>query len=79
MKSPNLREQLQIEIDALPEALAGEVIDFIVFLRDRHAEDTYLWQQVVATYDHRERHPDDVRTVSADALESLTDPGAGPS
>ena len=74
MNSPSLRDQLRSEIDALPDALAEEVIDFIIFVKDRHAEDAYLWQQVEAAQAHRDRHPEDVRTVTVDELEALTGP-----
>jgi len=73
MTVPSIRQQLRDEVEALPEALAAEVVDFILFLRDRHAEETYLWQKVEATHAHRQRHPDDVHTVNVDELEFLTD------
>jgi hypothetical protein len=37
-RAPDLRQQLQEAVDGLPDVLAGEVIDFILFVRDRHSE-----------------------------------------
>lgn len=75
MSEPTLHEMLRLEIESLPEALAAEVIDFIVFLKTRHGEDVELWGEVVAAHDRRQSTPTDVRTVALDEWEALADRG----
>ena len=48
MATLNTRELLQQEISSLPEALAEEVFDFVLFIKARRAEESFLWEQVEA-------------------------------
>ncbi len=57
---------LHQEIVGLPENLATEVLDFVQFLKARRTEETFLWERVEATRAHRQEHPDEVRTVTAE-------------
>jgi hypothetical protein len=67
-----IRERLKYEVEALPEQMAAEVLDFVLFVKARRDEETYLWQQVEAAHDRRLEHPEDVRTVTAAEWEALT-------
>ena len=42
----NAYSLLQQEIQALPDELTAEVLDFVQFLKARRSEDRFLWQQV---------------------------------
>lgn len=63
---------LQQEIQALPDDLTVEVLDFVQFLKARREEDRFLWQQVEETRAYRQRHPEDVQTVTADQFLAAT-------
>jgi hypothetical protein len=67
-----VHEALREEIAGLPEPLAREALDFILFVKDRHAEEQFLWAQVEETRRHRAEHPDEVTTVTADEWDRLT-------
>ncbi len=66
------REQLRHEVDGLPEPIAEQVLDFVMFVKARHAEETFLWQQVEATRAYRRRHPEEVMTVTAEEWGAMT-------
>lgn len=63
---------LQQEIQALPDDLTVEVLDFVQFLKARREEDRFLWQQVEETRAYRQLHPEDVQTVTAEEFLSET-------
>ena len=67
-----VRERLKYEVEALPEQMAAEVLDFVLFVKARHNEETFLWQQVEATDDRRHQHPEEVQTITAAAWDALT-------
>lgn len=66
------RELLKHEIELMPELLAAEVLDFVLFVKARRAEETYLWQQVEATQVRRGQRPEEVHTVTAAEWDELT-------
>jgi hypothetical protein len=71
------RELLRNEVEVLPEPIAAEVLDFVFFVKARHAEDAFLWQQVEVARDRRRAHPEEVVTVTAaewDAMTSVLEP-----
>ncbi len=70
----NTRELLQQEIASLPETLTEEVFDFVLFVKARRAEESFLWEQVEAARAYRRDHPDEVVTASADEWEATTKP-----
>ncbi len=73
MKSTGYVHQLlQQEIRTLPDELTTEVLDFVRFLKDRRAEERFLWQQVEETHAHRQEHPEQTLTVTADEFLALT-------
>ncbi len=72
MNIQTARELLQNEIDTLPEALAREVFDFVLFMKARYAEETFLWEQVEETQRYRQQHPQDVMTTTPEEWEALT-------
>ena len=65
-------EMLQDEIESLSEALAEEVLDFVLFMKARRAEEEFLWQRVEESRAYRQEHPEDVKTVTADEWDALT-------
>jgi len=67
-----VRERLKYEVEALPEQMAAEVLDFLLFVKARHNEDAHLWRQVEAAHDRRLQHPEDVLTVTAAEWDALT-------
>jgi hypothetical protein len=67
-----VKERLQDEIAGLPESIAQEALDFVLFVKARHAEEKFLWAQVEETQRHREAHPEEVMTVTADEWDRLT-------
>jgi hypothetical protein len=71
MSALTVHEMLQQEILLLPEPLAEEVFDFLLFIKARHAEEDFLWQQIEATRAYRQQHLDEVRTVTADEWAAL--------
>ena len=72
MSTPSVYEMLQNEIKTLPETLAEEVFDFVLFTKARHAEETFLWKQVKESGDYRAQHPEEVRTVLPEEWDTLT-------
>jgi hypothetical protein len=48
------------------------VLDFVLFVKARHNEEAFLWQQVEATDDRRHQHPEEVQTVTAAEWDALT-------
>lgn len=67
-----VRERLKYEVESLPEPMAAEVLEFVLFVKARHNEDAYLWQQIEAAHDRRLRHPEEVMTVTAAEWDALT-------
>ncbi len=72
MSSQTVQQRLQDEIEALSEPLAEEVLDFVLFVKGRRAEESFLWRQVQASRAFRREHPDAVETLSAEEWDSLT-------
>lgn len=72
MTTANVHALVKQEVDTLPDGLAAEVLDFVLFLKQRHAEEQFLWQQVEASREYRSRNPDDIQTVTAEEWERLT-------
>ena len=72
MQPPTIHQLLRREIDTLPDALAESVFDFVLFLKSRHSEEVFLWQQVEATNAYRQQHPEDVQTVTSEEWEQAT-------
>jgi hypothetical protein len=66
------RDLLKHEIETLPEPMAAEVLDFVLFVKARHNEERYLWQQVEAAHDRRRQHPEEVLTATAEEWDALT-------
>ena len=64
-QSLTVREMLQQEIASLSEMLAEEVFDFVLFVKARRAEESFLWEQVEATYAYRRTHPEETVTATA--------------
>ncbi len=67
-----MREVIRREVEDLPAPLVEEVLDFIMFLKTRRAEETYLWRQVEEAHEHRRRNPDDVTTVTPEEWDKVT-------
>jgi len=67
-------EMLRQEIASLPERLAEEVFDFVLFVKARRAEEAFLWEQVEATRAYRRDHPEEIITASADEWEADSEP-----
>lgn len=72
MATLTLHEMLKREIDLLPEALAEEVFDFILFVREQRAEERFLWRQIRETQAYRQQNPEDVCVVTADQWDEAT-------
>lgn len=66
------RDLLRRAIDDLPDDLAREVLDFVLFVQARRVEEAQLWEEVEATQRYRQEHPEHVQTVSADEWDRLT-------
>ena len=66
MTTSTLHEILKREVDLLPDALAEEVLDFIMFVKEQRAEGTFLWRQVQETQAYRKQNPEDVSVVTKD-------------
>jgi len=64
MSTPTVYEMLQNEIRTLPEALAEEVFDFVMFTKARRVEEEFLWKRVKESRTYRAQHPEDVATVT---------------
>ncbi len=67
-----VHEMLQQEIETLPPNLAEEVFDFVLFVKARHVEEGFLWQQVQETRAYRQRQKEEVMTVTAEEWDKLT-------
>lgn len=74
MATLNTRELLQQEISSLPESLAEEVFDFVLFIKARRAEEAFLWEQVEAAQAYRRAHQDEAITSTAEEWEADTGP-----
>jgi hypothetical protein len=72
VSNQTVQQTLQDEIAGLPDPLAQEALDFILFVKARHAEENYLCTQVEETQRHRQAHPDEVVTATADEWDRLT-------
>lgn len=68
----NVREMLLQEIRLLPEELAEEVFDFVLFVKEHREEETFLWEQVNETRSYRLKNPREVITATADEWEKAT-------
>ncbi len=66
MSGQTARELLKHQVEELPDDLAEQVLDFVVFLRERRKEEEFLWQQVEETQAYRRQHPEDVITTTAE-------------
>jgi hypothetical protein len=66
MSTLTVYELLENEIKTLPESLAEEVFDFILFTKARRTEEAFLWKQVKETRAYRAQHPEDVTTVKSE-------------
>ena len=66
------RELLKNEVATLPEPIAAEMLDFVLLVKARHAENAFLWQQVEATRARRREHPEEVVTVTAEEWDAVT-------
>lgn len=74
MKAMTIQEMIQFEIAQLPDQLAREALDFIMYLRERQSEEDFLKEQVEIARAYRRAHPDEVMTVTADEWEAATAP-----
>lgn len=72
MRTTTVHQRLKSEVDLLPDDIASEVFDFLLFVKERRAEEAFLWQQVEATHKYRQQHPEDVMTVTAEEFDKLT-------
>jgi hypothetical protein len=72
MKSMTIQELIQFEIAQLPDKLAREALDFIMYLRERQSEEEFLWEQVEAAQQYRREHPEDVIIMTAEEWEAAT-------
>ena len=72
MSIQSVREMLQEEITSLPEHLAEEVLDFVLFVKSKREENEFLWQQVEEARAYRAQNPHDVKTVTAEEWDALT-------
>jgi hypothetical protein len=66
------RDALRDEIADLSEPLAQEALDFVLFVKNRHAEEQFLWSKVEETQKDWREHPEEVMTVTAEELDRLT-------
>jgi hypothetical protein len=66
------RELLKSEVEMLPEPIVAEVLDFVLFVKARHNEEAFLWQQVTTTQARRDQRPGEVQTVTAEEWDALT-------
>ena len=72
MSGQTVREMIQQEIATLPEPLAEEIFDFVLFIKARRAEEEFLWKQVKETHSYRQQHPEDIMTVTLEEWEAQT-------
>jgi hypothetical protein len=67
-----IQELIQFETARLPEKLAREVLDFVMYLRERQSEEDFLREQVEIAQAYRRAHPDEVVTMTAEEWEAAT-------
>jgi hypothetical protein len=72
MTTPNVREMLLREVELLPEELAEEVFDFVLFVKQQHAEEAFLWRQVNEAQSYRQENPREVITATPDEWDEAT-------
>lgn len=72
MTTLNVHEMLLRELNLLPEDLAEEVLDFVLFVKEQHAEEMFLWQQVREAQDYRQQNPQEVISSTAEEWEEAT-------
>ena len=72
MTTLNVREMLLREVELLPEALAEEVFDFVLFVKEQHAEEVFLWRQVKEAQTYRQENPREVIAATADEWDEAT-------
>ena len=65
-----MQERLQREVSTLPEDLAREVFDFLVYVRDQQTEDDFWREQIEAAEAYRHDHPEDVMIMTAEEWEA---------
>lgn len=70
MKAMTIQELLQFEIAQLPDKLAREALDFVMYLRERQSEEEFLWQQAEAALAYQQAHPEDVIVATAEEWEA---------
>ena len=74
MKSMTVQEMIQFEIAQLPEKLAREALDFIMYLRERQSEEDFLSEQIKIAEAYQRAHPEDVIIATAEEWEAATAP-----
>ena len=67
-----LQDVIKHEIDELPDDLAEEVFDFVLFVKARRAEEEFLWRQAEETLAYRREHPQEVMTATSAEWEETT-------
>lgn len=72
MRMPDVHETLQREVATLPEPLAREALDLVLFVKARHAEEAALWSKVQEARAHRADHPEEVVEATADEWDAAT-------
>ena len=66
MSALPVHDVLKHEIDLLPDDLAEEVFDFVLFVKARRTEEEFLWRQVEETLAYRQEQPQDIITATAE-------------
>lgn len=66
MSTSTIQNMLQHEIATLPDDLAASVYDFVLYMKARYTEDTFLWNQVEQALAYRQSHPEEVQSLSAE-------------
>jgi hypothetical protein len=66
-----VHEALKREIEHLPESIAREALDFILFIRTRQ-EEAFLWQQVQEAQAYRQCHPGEIVAATAEEWDKAT-------
>jgi hypothetical protein len=72
MNTLNVREMLLREVKLLPEELAEEVFDFVLFVKEHHEEELFLWNQANEARAYRQQNPQDVISVTAEEWDKAT-------
>ncbi len=72
MTTLSVHEMLKREVDLLPETLAEEVIDSVLFVKEQRAGAMFLWQQVRETQAYWQHNPQGVIIAAADEWEEAT-------